>query len=251
MDNSETKLSFTDYLRAFWEDWFTRMSGPLSVPFALAAVFVPGWSRVFLLLLSGTCIIAASFRVYQRTYTRLTGRITTLESEVQQLRTRPYDSAQLNLVRTLLIKLGTDERDLLRYLVQFGEQEHIKLALECGIPEHQFGQIFDKVARTNLLSRDERPRPGRSSTTLHFRVNPQFEGVLRDELFPRQEPSPQRCFSGGAVPIPTGLIDGRITAAKCSECGQPLDLGHDVGSREEQKEKMQRAFAKHRNAKHA
>jgi len=219
------------------------MSGPLSVPFAIAAVFAPKWTRVLLLALAGTCIIAASFRVFQKMYAELISRIAALEGEIRQLRVRPYDSAQLDLVRGRLAKLGSDERDLLRYLVEFGEQEHMKLFMECGMPEHEFGQIFDKVVRTNLLTREEQPRPGRSGTTLHFRVNTQFETILRDELFPRHETASRRCFSGGAVPIPTERIDGRITEAKCSDCGDSLDLGNDIGSREEQLEKMRRFLA--------
>jgi len=51
-------------------------------------------------------------------------------------------------------------------------------------------------------------------------------------------------------PIVTLIIDQRIVYAKCSECGEPLELGVTVGSAKEQESKLQAAFGKHMDAKH-
>lgn len=48
----------------------------------------------------------------------------------------------------------------------------------------------------------------------------------------------------------TQKIDGRITGAQCSICGEPLVLGNDVGSSKEQEMKAKAALGVHMNAKH-
>jgi hypothetical protein len=54
-----------------------------------------------------------------------------------------------------------------------------------------------------------------------------------------------------AEPIVTQIIDRRITAAKCSDCGEPLDMPNEVGSVEDQKLAIDAAFAQHMTAKHS
>jgi hypothetical protein len=48
----------------------------------------------------------------------------------------------------------------------------------------------------------------------------------------------------------TQVIDGRITQAECSECGEHLPLGSEVGTAEEQDWKMRMAFRAHFKQKH-
>ena len=51
-------------------------------------------------------------------------------------------------------------------------------------------------------------------------------------------------------PIATTAIDGRIIEAKCSLCDETLELGHEVGSKTDQRRKMSAAFQKHVKEKH-
>jgi hypothetical protein len=46
------------------------------------------------------------------------------------------------------------------------------------------------------------------------------------------------------------VIDGRITEAECSICGEHLPLGNEVGTAEEQDWKMRMAFRAHFKQKH-
>ena len=45
-------------------------------------------------------------------------------------------------------------------------------------------------------------------------------------------------------------IDGRIIEANCPICGDPLGLGNEIGSPQEQELKMQAAFDRHMNNRH-
>jgi hypothetical protein len=52
-------------------------------------------------------------------------------------------------------------------------------------------------------------------------------------------------------PIVTQLIDKRITEAKCSACGEALEIPDRVGSRQEQELVLEIAFGKHLRMKHS
>ncbi len=175
--------SFWDFLRAFGHHWLTLMSGSLSVVLLIATTFVSGWNKFGLLLLAAACLIFASFRVWRNQ-----------QEEITRLRIRPYDAVQLGIVRGMLAPLGPDERDVIRYFVQFGEREQQRVYAEAGINATQFGGILTRADESRLLDREERPKPGRAGTDLFWWANEQFTAVLKDELFPRREPATQRCF---------------------------------------------------------
>lgn len=53
------------FLSAFGANWFTKMSGPLTVPFTLAALFVPStWLKALFAALAILCGAAASYAVW-------------------------------------------------------------------------------------------------------------------------------------------------------------------------------------------
>jgi hypothetical protein len=59
-------VRFVAFLRAFGANWLTKMSGPLTVPFALAALFVTTqYLRVLFGLLAIVCGIVASYEVWK------------------------------------------------------------------------------------------------------------------------------------------------------------------------------------------
>ncbi len=61
------KSGFGSFLHAFAESWFTLMSGPLTVPFTVAAVFVPPvWLKTLLALLAVVCAVTSSYAVWRR-----------------------------------------------------------------------------------------------------------------------------------------------------------------------------------------
>src|SRR5260370_13142761 len=174
---------FWDFMRAFGHHWLTLMSGSLSVVLLIATTFVSGWNKFGLLLLAAACLIFASFRVWRNK-----------QEEITRLRIRPYDAVQLGIVRGMLAPLGPDERDVIRYFVQFGEREQRRVYVEAGNNATQFGGILTRADESRLLDREERPKPGRAGTDLFWWANEQFTAVLKDELFPRREPATQRCF---------------------------------------------------------
>jgi hypothetical protein len=143
MTSGQSKNSFGEYLKAFGQDWSTWMSGPLSVPLAFVAVFVSGWTRVGLLLLSAACLIFASFQIWKNQ-----------QKEIARLKVRPYEESQRQLVLGILSSLGEDEREMLRYFVQRGEREQQQISADLNLSQPPFAAAFTSVTKSGLLLPD-------------------------------------------------------------------------------------------------
>jgi hypothetical protein len=58
-------LGFSAFVRAFGESWLTLMSGPLTVPFAIAALILPGLYKLLFAILAVLCGVFSSYRVWR------------------------------------------------------------------------------------------------------------------------------------------------------------------------------------------
>jgi hypothetical protein len=58
-------LRFRAFLRSFGESWLTQMSGPLTVPFAIAALVLPGFPKLLFAGLAIVCGVFSSYRVWR------------------------------------------------------------------------------------------------------------------------------------------------------------------------------------------
>jgi hypothetical protein len=66
MSTGDSMPTFRNYVRAFGSSWFVAMSGPLSVPFAVAAVYVEGnWQKAGFAVLAIVCAVYASFSIWK------------------------------------------------------------------------------------------------------------------------------------------------------------------------------------------
>ena len=170
---------FRQFLKAFWSDWSTRMSGPPSVPLAFIALFLSGWYRTGLLSLSGACFVFASFQIWKKQ-----------QREIAGLRVKPYEEAQRQLVLQMLHPLGGEERVMLQYFLLRGEREQQQIATDLGIGQPQRAAVWNLVANSGLLAREYRQTPGHPGLDQFWRIDPNFEEVLKDELFTEiQDPS--------------------------------------------------------------
>jgi hypothetical protein len=61
------RSNLLEFCRAIWSEWFTAMSGPLSVPAAIAALWIENTTAKILLGLTAfACIWAAAYSVWRR-----------------------------------------------------------------------------------------------------------------------------------------------------------------------------------------
>jgi hypothetical protein len=83
-------IRFRTYLKAFFTDMLTGMSGPLSVPFAVAALWVPSRTQKIIWgCLAVTCALFASYRVWSKERRDGSAKISEMESELASLQQKP------------------------------------------------------------------------------------------------------------------------------------------------------------------
>ncbi len=72
---ASTLSDIIDFTRALWGDWLTRMSGPLSVPAAVAVFFVPNdVGKILLGLTAFICIWVTAYRLWKREHDKVVKR---------------------------------------------------------------------------------------------------------------------------------------------------------------------------------
>ncbi len=80
-------IGFIIYLRAFFTDWLSGMSGPLSVPFAALAVFSQSTrQKVIWGCLAGLAALFGSYRVWQRERLARHAQVAELQRQIEQLK---------------------------------------------------------------------------------------------------------------------------------------------------------------------
>src|SRR4051812_16468858 len=66
MDNEEERTTLWGFIRSFFIRWFVAMCGPLTVPFAVLAVFVPNtWHKISFAVLALACAAFSSYWVWR------------------------------------------------------------------------------------------------------------------------------------------------------------------------------------------
>lgn len=65
--------SFRSFLHAFTDNWTTKMSGPLTVPFTILALFLSGYARWIFAALAITAAIYTSYGLWKGAHTHRTG----------------------------------------------------------------------------------------------------------------------------------------------------------------------------------
>jgi hypothetical protein len=198
----------TTYLKAFWDDWLSRMCGPLSVPFGAIAVW---WAhapsvKVLWAVLAVLAFFLASYRVWrsernieakeveklgqerkaelERVRQESSGEIGALKAEIINLKRKPYDEELGRQGAALIAGLSPEGRILLRHLVT-NEPVEIGRRFKPEIAQDvQDAQLA--IAYASGIVRHDIVRAGSGSIVRQdYVLNPQFRAVLQDLLFNR------------------------------------------------------------------
>ena len=103
--------SFKGFFLAFGANWFTKMSGPLTVPFTIGALFAPvTWAKAICAALAIVCGGGASYAIWEHERKKLC----TEEELRKQTEAKLYDGRPL-LVLHVAEVAGTREKPILIY----------------------------------------------------------------------------------------------------------------------------------------
>jgi hypothetical protein len=203
---SATETNLNTYLRAFRDDWLSRMCGPLSVPFGAAAVWWAdaAYTRLLWAVLAVLAFFLASYRVWRNERNnaakeiqrlgqesraevdrvRLGGsaEIAALKAEITVLKRKPYDEELGRQGAALIARLSPEGKILLRHLVtneplEIGRRFKPEIAQDV-----QDAQL--SIAYASGVVRHDIVRAGSGAIVRQdYVLNPQFRSVLQDLLY--------------------------------------------------------------------
>jgi hypothetical protein len=196
----ESLKSICRFLAAFTTSVLAKMSGAISALAYIATFFSSGFARSSFYVVSATAFVVASYAIWK-----------SQEDEIAKLRKRPYDEAAKKLVTTQLNPLGTNHRDILRYLAVAGDVWADKLQLDSGVADAVLNPVLTETAETQLITYEQRPISGRPGLHVCWLIPSQYLPVIKDMLFPRVEATPQEWFNG-RITFPTETLAGPIAS---------------------------------------
>lgn len=185
------------YLRAFFSDWFTGMSGPLSVPFAAIALWSSGRvQKVLWGCLAVAVGVFGSYRVWRKERVDASSQLESLRAEkdasiialnerVAELSRKPYSEDLERCVNQLLDQMTYQGWLLLRHLLMRERVELGRSFMHGDIPiEIQNAQMG--IAMNSGVVKHDAIGQGPLVRT-YYVINQQFRPVLERVLYARLE----------------------------------------------------------------
>jgi hypothetical protein len=194
------------YLQAFFKNWFIGMCGVLSVPFAaIGALWVHGPSAKLIWIGSAvTVFFVASFQVWREERKNgskaLEGlcvvknaelkilretkdaEIEELSKEVARLSRKPYQEDLRIQCEKALLKLSTEGKELLRYLVAHAPVSVHTRFINSVADQTQFQQM-DAACNAGIVRRTETRNGLGHILDTRYEIVSQFATVLQDLLY--------------------------------------------------------------------
>jgi len=177
--------TITEFFRAFGANCFTQMSGPLTVPFTMTALFVPStWLKALFAILAILCGASASYGIWTTERKQLISE----EAEVLRLRMTPDIAGEILAVFVVPTKDEWKEQ----IENEFGDHPR------DGWRYHLDGRRY--YLRVRLVNRNEVP-----CTLISYRLH------IEDERPPIYSESEELCSPEALLYDPPEYRDGNST----------------------------------------
>jgi len=162
------------------------MSGAASVPLAICAIYFPNAPlKVLFTCLAAFSVVGACYQVWRDSVRSLHATIATRDAEIEKLKRRPYDEEHKRLAEGKVNKLSEVGKDLVWFLLHYGETEYNDLWKRCRhTPE--LNDAVQRARREGLVIDIRTGNPGQATDRYFWKINPQFETVLQDLLGSRK-----------------------------------------------------------------
>ena len=216
-------------IRAIAKDTTARLTGGASIILLFFGILTPpNLYRDAVFILSGLSVVWAVYKVWADERNRLLSlseehrqlqqrasetsvalevaqkanvehlaRTETLQREVARLNVRPFDEGQKAHAKSLIGRLDSTRRDLLRFLLLRGGSARADVLSSAGLmADVNLHQLSAPLVSLGLINRTEDPLSGYPT----FAVMTGMNHVLRELLFPRDETNGTPYFEG--IPVP-------------------------------------------------
>jgi hypothetical protein len=171
------------------------MSGGASVPLAALAIYFHNAPlKILFACLTAFAVVGACYQVWldsvsalQKTIGERDNEIAKRSAEIEKLKHRDYDEEHRRLAERKVNALSEESKDLVYFLLHHGEMEADELKRHCQNPAY-YDSAVQRASLERLVLGTQRGNVGRASVAYFWKVNPQFENVLRDLLGKRENP---------------------------------------------------------------
>jgi len=158
------------------------MSGGASVPLTVLAIYFPNAPlKILFVCLAALGVVWACYRVWHDSVKALQETIESRDAEIEKLKHRPYDEEHKRLAEEKVSKLSELSKDLVCFLLHYGEVEADELRKRCR-HEPEFSNAVQRARGEGLVMDIRTGNPGQSTDRYFWKINPRFEIVLRDLL---------------------------------------------------------------------
>jgi hypothetical protein len=191
-------LSLGTFLRKFWPNVGARMSGGASVPLAFLAIYFENAPlKGLFACLTAFGVLGACYQVWRDSVSSLQKTVAErdaetakrdieigkLDAEIEKLKHRPYDEEHRRLAESKVGGLSEVNKDLVCFLLHYGQTEANELLTRCKVPQ----EFNVQRARDAGLVVDIRTgNPAQETARYFWKINPLFETVLQDLLGARK-----------------------------------------------------------------
>jgi hypothetical protein len=97
-----------------------------------------------------------------------------LQRQIEALKVRPYDQAQIELVRGKLRGLDKITLNVVKFLLQNGPTGRDSMDSQLSCPQQVLDGAVSNLRHRLLIFPEDKPNIGRSSTTTFWSINPKF-----------------------------------------------------------------------------
>jgi hypothetical protein len=109
------------------------------------------------------------------------------DTEIENLKHRPYDEEHRRLAERKVNALPDESKDLVHFLLHYGETEAEELLKHCQNPTY-CNSAVQRARLDGLVVDTKTGNPGQASSRYFWKINPKFEIVLQDLLGKRENP---------------------------------------------------------------
>ena len=163
-------MNIREYLRAFWNDWFSLMSGAASVIFTFWAVLAEPSNvnlRTGLWIVSALCFVVGSYRVWAREHAEVHRLQAETEKEINQI-VREFNEIKANILLSTLEPVIAAELKRLKAFIHkypgllgsnLGEfyetfiaprEIHLHYGAELDFKQDEYKQMKEQLAQIDL-----------------------------------------------------------------------------------------------------
>jgi hypothetical protein len=182
MASVDEHITFWVFLRKSLRTTGALLTGIFSIPATVCSIYFPAAPLKFIFAILVVCsIVWACFQVWRESLMAAQASVAALRDANEKLKERPYDVEHRRLAENKVDTLSEVSKDLVWFLLHHGETEGEELLKRC-LQSPEYNDAVQRAREAGFVLDTQKGKPGRASISCTWKINPEFENVLKDLL---------------------------------------------------------------------